>query len=99
MLHRVFSFCYIPFFVDLTLLLLLILLILLLRVRWTQAPQLLPDSDQYVVVKDKTADYFMHSDTGDLITVKVSISSHFNPARRSCVLSITFVHRRWFPSS
>lgn len=36
-----------------------------------QAPELLPDSDQYVEVRDKITDYFSHSDTTDLITLKV----------------------------
>lgn len=36
-----------------------------------QAPQLLPERDQYVQVSDKIADYFSHSDTSALINVEV----------------------------
>ncbi|CAM9572693.1 unnamed protein product, partial [Ectocarpus sp. 4 AP-2014] len=35
------------------------------------APQLLPDGDQYVMVRDKITEYFSHSDTTDLIRAEI----------------------------
>lgn len=40
---------------------------------YIQAPQLLPEEDQYVVVRDKITTYFSHSDTTDLIRAEVKV--------------------------
>eukprot|EP00903_Cladosiphon_okamuranus_P018081 g16640.t1 len=37
----------------------------------SDAPQLLPEEDQYVVVRDKITEYFSHSDTTDLIRAEI----------------------------
>lgn len=59
---------------------------------YVQAPQLLPDEDQYVVVRDKITEYFSHSDTTDLIRAEVQC---FVAPRAECSACLLILGRYW----